>query len=248
MAASARPRARSSVGESAQQHQLLVGARIGGRPFVGLRVVANVAEEAVEDVVMAELWLGGWRWDCSSGHGLTPAASMNVAVQQRTASSSASRSIIQVMRNDEVAMPCGDDAGRGQRVRSAADVLERRVDAGADDADRAEVVGDAHRGAKARGERRAHARFLVQVLARHHQRQPAVRRRAAACRRRVLRIEKRRAASTAAVAQSALASTQHVAFAGDADDGARRCAADAPDDRAVGRRIGARQRRAVARA
>ena len=40
-------------------------------------------------------------------------------------------------------MPCDGDAGRGERGRAAPHVLERRVDAGADDADGAEVVVDA---------------------------------------------------------------------------------------------------------
>ena len=76
------------------------------------------------------------------------------------------------MRNDEVAIAARRDAGGGERRRAAADVVERRVDAGADDADGAEVVGDAHAIAEARGERVADARFLVQVLARDDQRQP----------------------------------------------------------------------------
>src|SRR2546430_8950800 len=59
----------------------------------------------------------------------------------------------------------GDAVGR-ERGRATAHVVERRVDAGADDAQRAERVGDAHGRAERLLQRLPHARFLVQVLAR----------------------------------------------------------------------------------
>ena len=100
---------------------------------------------------------------------------MNVRCSSRTASSSRVRSISHVMRNDDVATTLHDDPGGGKRGGAAAHVLERGVDAGADDAHRAQVVGEANAIAEPLRQLRAQPLFLVQVLARDHQRQPLVR-------------------------------------------------------------------------
>ena len=77
-------------------------ARIGRRGLVRLRVVPDVAQEAIEN--------GDHSGTRSHGIGLSAsvaADSRNVRVQRAHGVVDASRGIIHVMRNDDVAMPCG---------------------------------------------------------------------------------------------------------------------------------------------
>ena len=138
-----------------------------------------------------------WGWRCAGmpgivGSGLAPPASpglaseMNERVQDAHGVIEARRaSIIQVMRNDEVAMPCRRSRASLERAAAAPQVVERGVDAGADRADGAELVDDASprspkRCASAARTRASSCRFSREI----DQRQPVADLRAAACRRR----------------------------------------------------------------
>src|SRR5919204_7012963 len=62
------------------------------------------------------------------------------------------------------------EAGGDERVGTAPDVFERRIDAGADGADRAEFIDQSNRLGETCGERAAKPHLVVQVFAREDER------------------------------------------------------------------------------
>ena len=172
---------------------------------------------------------------------------MNVRWSSRTASSSRARSIIQVMRNDEVAIAVDRRAAGGRARREPRRTLSNDALMPAPTTlIGAERVGDAHarrrtaRSSAARS-RASSCRFSRETTS--VSRSPAHVQLLAGDAVLVEQREQRRSGRRASALEH-----EHVALAGDADDRPRLPRRVTADDRAVRRRIGAGQRRAASRA
>ena len=129
------------------------------------------------------------------------------------------------------------DSSSGQRCRSLPQILKRGVDPGADDTDGSKLVCQLQSPAKAGSQRISDARFLVQVLARDHERHPMVdlMKLLSGNAQRIEVIEKSANRSGFRRVAFPIELQEHdVSFARDADHGSRHPRRIAPNDRAVG--------------
>src|SRR5919201_386490 len=138
------------------------------------------------------------------------------------------------------------EAGGDERVGTAPDIFERRIDAGADGADRAQFIDQSNRLGETFGEGGAKPRLVVQVLTREDERD-AVERSGVAVRPvrpalellsgRLVSVEQREYVD----GRRGRFEHHDIAFAGDADHGSWCARWKSSDDGAVGGGVHARQ-------